>query len=68
MYQNHRYHAFFRSLALSLTSSLIPAIIQHTSSDNSLASGYAKLATQQREGLERSAEQGASLGAAMRDA
>lgn len=42
--------------------------IQHTSSDNSLASGYAKLATQQREGLERSAEQGASLGAAMRDA
>ncbi|HHI8418204.1 TPA: injection protein, partial [Escherichia coli] len=41
---------------------------QHTSSDNSLASGYAKLATQQREGLERSAEQGASLGAAMRDA
>ncbi|MGE9664666.1 injection protein, partial [Escherichia coli] len=28
--------------------------IQHTSSDNSLASGYAKLATQQREGLERS--------------
>ncbi|HAI2017884.1 TPA: injection protein, partial [Escherichia coli] len=33
--------------------------IQHTSSDNSLASGYAKLATQQREGLERSAEQGA---------
>ena len=27
--------------------------IQHTSSDNSLASGYAKLATQQREGLER---------------
>ncbi|HBB6398218.1 TPA: injection protein, partial [Escherichia coli] len=33
--------------------------IQHTSSDNSIASGYAKLATQQREGLERSAEQGA---------
>lgn len=36
--------------------------IQHTSSDNSLASGYAKLATQQREGLERSAEQEPVLG------
>lgn len=38
------------------------------STDNSLASGYAQLATQQKEGLDRSAEQGAGLGAAMRDA
>ncbi|EKN5117641.1 injection protein [Yersinia enterocolitica] len=36
--------------------------------DNSLASGYAQLATQQKEGLDRSAEQGAGLRVAMRDA
>ncbi|HAT1684331.1 TPA: injection protein [Klebsiella oxytoca] len=36
--------------------------------DGSLASGFAQLATQQKEGLDRSAEQGASLGAAMREA
>ncbi|HGP0980349.1 TPA: lytic transglycosylase domain-containing protein [Klebsiella aerogenes] len=36
--------------------------------DGSLASGFSQLATQQKEGLERSAEQGASLGAAMREA
>lgn len=36
--------------------------------DSSLASGFAQLATQQKEGLDRSAEQGASLGAAMREA
>lgn len=35
---------------------------------NSLASGYAQLATQQKEGLDRSAEQGAGLRVAMRDA
>ena len=34
----------------------------------SLASGFSQLATQQKEGLDRSAEQGASLGAAMREA
>ncbi|MGG8022417.1 lytic transglycosylase domain-containing protein [Klebsiella aerogenes] len=36
--------------------------------DGSLASGFSQLATQQKEGLDRSAEQGASLGAAMREA
>ncbi|WP_406808521.1 lytic transglycosylase domain-containing protein [Klebsiella aerogenes] len=36
--------------------------------DGSLASGFTQLATQQKEGLDRSAEQGASLGAAMREA
>lgn len=41
---------------------------QQAPADNSLASGYAQLATQQKEGLDRSAEQGAGLGAAMRDA
>ena len=41
---------------------------QQVPADNSLASGYAQLATQQKEGLDRSSEQGASLGAAMRDA
>ncbi|EKL0723149.1 injection protein [Citrobacter freundii] len=41
---------------------------QQAPTDNSLASGYAQLATQQKEGLDRSAEQGAGLGAAMRDA
>lgn len=41
---------------------------QQTPANNSLASGYAQLATQQKEGLDRSAEQGAGLGAAMRDA
>lgn len=41
---------------------------QQTPADNSLASGYAQLANQQKEGLDRSAEQGAGLGAAMRDA
>ncbi|EHL1786096.1 injection protein, partial [Escherichia coli] len=42
--------------------------VQQSPADNSLASGYAQLATQQKEGLDRSAEQGAVLGAAMRDA
>ncbi|ENA1186691.1 injection protein [Salmonella enterica] len=42
--------------------------VQQAPADNSLASGYAQLATQQKEGLDRSAEQGAVLGAAMRDA
>ncbi|WP_410736229.1 injection protein [Citrobacter freundii] len=41
---------------------------QQAPAGNSLASGYAQLATQQKEGLDRSAEQGAGLGAAMRDA
>lgn len=45
-----------------------PQDAQQTPADNSLASGYAQLATQQKEGLDRSAEQGAGLGAAMRDA
>lgn len=45
-----------------------PQGAQQTPADNSLASGYAQLATQQKEGLDRSAEQGAGLGAAMRDA
>lgn len=40
----------------------------HQSVDGSLASGFAQLATQQKEGLDRSAERGASLGAAMREA
>lgn len=39
-----------------------------TAHDGSLASGFTQLATQQKEGLDRSAEQGASLGAAMREA
>ncbi|WP_410795402.1 injection protein [Klebsiella aerogenes] len=39
-----------------------------TANDGSLASGFTQLATQQKEGLDRSAEQGASLGAAMREA
>ncbi|EAA5916615.1 injection protein [Salmonella enterica subsp. enterica serovar Newport] len=42
--------------------------VQQAPADNSLASGYAQLATQQKEGLDRSAEQGAVLGATMRDA
>ncbi|EAS7985218.1 injection protein [Salmonella enterica] len=42
--------------------------VQQAPADNSLVSGYAQLATQQKEGLDRSAEQGAVLGAAMRDA
>ncbi|ECE0789718.1 injection protein [Salmonella enterica subsp. diarizonae] len=42
--------------------------LQQAPADNSLVSGYAQLATQQKEGLDRSAEQGAVLGAAMRDA
>lgn len=41
---------------------------QQAPAGNSLASGYAQLASQQKEGLDRSAEQGAGLGAAMRDA
>lgn len=41
---------------------------QATANDSSLASGFTQLATQQKEGLDRSAEQGASLGAAMREA
>ncbi|EBJ2438403.1 injection protein [Salmonella enterica] len=41
--------------------------VQQAPADNSLVSGYAQLATQQKEGLDRSAEQGAVLGAAMRD-
>lgn len=45
-----------------------PQDAQQAPTDNSLASGYAQLATQQKEGLDRSAEQGAGLGAAMRDA
>lgn len=45
-----------------------PQGAQQTPADNSLASGYAQLVTQQKEGLDRSAEQGAGLGAAMRDA
>ncbi|MBY5300759.1 injection protein [Citrobacter freundii] len=45
-----------------------PQDAQQAPADNSLASGYAQLATQQKEGLDRSAEQGAGLGAAMRDA
>ncbi|EBQ9454185.1 injection protein [Salmonella enterica subsp. enterica serovar Newport] len=42
--------------------------VQQAPAENSLASGYAQLATQQKEGLDRSAEQGAVLGATMRDA
>lgn len=49
-------------------SATTPQDAQQTPADNSLASGYAQLATQQKEGLDRSAEQGAGLGAAMRDA
>lgn len=42
--------------------------LQQPAPDNSLASGYAQLATQQRAGLDRAAEDGADWGAALREA
>lgn len=42
--------------------------LQQPAPDNSLASGYAQLATQQRAGLGRAAEDGAGWGAALREA
>ena len=55
---------YFAGQSTPVTQEQQPATVN----DGSLASGFTQLATQQKEGLDRSAEQGASLGAAMREA